>query len=52
MKEIFQNWTLGDEHEALAVLREYSMSNRNNLAAEAQKFADWLALQNSRDSNK
>lgn len=49
MNEILSKFLYGSEQEALEELREFSMKDRNDMASKAQRFADWLALENSRE---
>lgn len=51
MLTTIRNWLYNGEARALQELQTYDMATRNRMAAEAQSFADWLALENSRDIN-
>lgn len=52
MKEILQAWLFFGERPALEELHKFDMRQRNDMVAKAQAFADWLALQSSREINK
>lgn len=52
MASILRAWLYYTEGSALKALRDLSMQERNDMAAKAQKFADWLALENSREISK
>lgn len=48
MMDIFNAWRYGQTAAALEELEEYGMKERNEIAAEIQRFADWLATENSK----
>lgn len=51
MQTIISNWLYNGEDVAREELQAFDMAARNRMAAEAQRFADWLALENSRAIN-
>ena len=51
MPEILRKWLHSSQQDAIEELQEFGMRERNEMAAQAQAFADWLALQNSRAIN-
>lgn len=52
MIDVFKEWLYFGNSAALKELRGLTMQQRNQLAAEAKNFADWLATENSREINK
>lgn len=51
METVIRNWLYYSERDALKELQKFDMAARQRMAAEAKNFADWLALENSRDIN-
>lgn len=51
MLTTIRNWLYNGEDRALQELKTYDMATRQRMAAEAQQFANWLALENSREIN-
>ncbi len=48
MQTIISNWLYSGEDIARSELTEFDMAARQRMAMQAQRFADWLALENSR----
>lgn len=51
MQTIISNWLYSGQDIALKELQAFDMAARQRMAAEAKNFADWIALENSRDIN-
>ena len=52
MIDVLRQWLWFSERDGLERLRQLTMKERNDMAAKAQEFANWIALENSREINK